>query len=134
MLILFLSELIIRSSFAMTQTLFLLYAFYVLQIGGPLTKGLLLQEDPALQLARIRWRYVTIALFICMVFASFPPWKADWQSWQEDSRNCLKLSVNPSCFIVCLWKLLNPFYSHVINGSFNAFRLLFLSIIKSQGL
>jgi MFS family permease len=59
----------------MTQTLLLVYAFYALQIGGAPTPGLLPQEDPALQLARIKWGYVMIALFICMIILSFPTGK-----------------------------------------------------------
>lgn len=74
-LFLLLSSLIMRSSFAMTQTLFLVYAFYVLQIGGTPDPTLLPQEDPALQLARMNWGYVMIALFICMIIFSFPTGK-----------------------------------------------------------
>ncbi|MCK4474296.1 MFS transporter [Candidatus Bathyarchaeota archaeon] len=74
-LFLLLSSLIVRFSFAMTQTLFLVYAFYVLKIGGPPDPTLLPQEDPALQLARMNWGYVMIALFICMIILSFPTGK-----------------------------------------------------------
>lgn len=52
MLLSFISELVMRSSIAMTQTLSLVYAFYVLQIGGAPTLGLPPQEDLVLQLAR----------------------------------------------------------------------------------
>jgi MFS family permease len=75
MLFLFLSELIIRSSSAMTQTLFLVYAFNVIQIGGPPNPELSPALDPALQLARIRWGYVMITLFICMIIFAFPSGK-----------------------------------------------------------
>jgi MFS family permease len=71
-LFLFFSELIVRFSFAMTQTLLLVYAFYVLQIGGPPNPLLSREQDPALQLARVQWGYVMIALFICMIILSFP--------------------------------------------------------------
>jgi len=64
-LFLFFSELIVRFSSAMTQVLFLVYAFYALQIGGATSPS-------ALQLARIRWGYVMIALFICMIISSYP--------------------------------------------------------------
>lgn len=69
---LFFVELIARSSFAMTQTLFLVYAFYVIQIGGTPNPLAALQADPALQLARVRWGYVMVALFMCMIILSFP--------------------------------------------------------------
>ncbi len=75
MLFLFFSELMMRSSFAMIQTLFLVYAFYVLQIGGAPTPGIPPQEDPALQLARIKWGYVMTALFLCMVISAIPAGK-----------------------------------------------------------
>jgi len=75
MLFLFISELITRSSQAMIQTLFLVYAFYVLQIGGTPTQGIPPQQDPALQLARLKWGYVMTALFICMVISAIPAGK-----------------------------------------------------------
>jgi len=76
MFFLFLSELILRFSFAMTQVLFLVYAFYVLQIGGtPQPQIFVPEEDPALQLARIKWGYIMIALFICMIILALPAGK-----------------------------------------------------------
>jgi DHA1 family multidrug resistance protein-like MFS transporter len=72
---LFFSQLIVQFSMSMTQTLFLVYAFYTLQIGGAPTPGLSPQEDPALQLARIQWGYIMIVLFICMIILAFPTGK-----------------------------------------------------------
>ncbi|MDH5460531.1 MAG: MFS transporter [Candidatus Bathyarchaeota archaeon] len=76
-LFLFFSTLIVRFSFAMTGTLFLVYAFYILQIGGTPNPALYPNpaDDPALQLARIEWGYIMIALFICMIILSFPTGK-----------------------------------------------------------
>jgi len=65
---LFFSTLITRFSFSMTGALFLVYAFYTLQIGGG-------TDYLALQLARERWGYIMIALFICMIILSFPTGK-----------------------------------------------------------
>jgi MFS family permease len=65
---LFFSTLITRFLFSMTGALFLVYAFYTLQIGGG-------TDYLALQLARERWGYVMIALFICMIILSFPTGK-----------------------------------------------------------
>lgn len=60
----------------MTQALFLVYAFNVIQIGGPPNPELYLPAlDPALQLARIRWGYVMITLFMCMIVFAFPSGK-----------------------------------------------------------
>ncbi|MEM3700409.1 MAG: MFS transporter [Candidatus Bathyarchaeia archaeon] len=73
MFFLFLSELTMRFSFSMIQVLFLVYAFYVLKIGGTPNPTLYRpQEDPALKQARIMWGYVMIALFICNIILSFP--------------------------------------------------------------
>ncbi|MEA2089401.1 MAG: MFS transporter, partial [Thermoproteota archaeon] len=74
-LFLFFSAMITRVSFAMCGPLFLVYAFYVLQIGGTPNPAISPQEDPALQLARANWGYVMIALFICMIITSFPTGK-----------------------------------------------------------
>jgi len=76
MFFLFLSELAVRFSFAMSQVLFLVYAFNVLQIGGtPHPELYAPEKDPALQLARIQWGYVMIVLFVCMVILAFPAGK-----------------------------------------------------------
>jgi MFS family permease len=75
MLFLFISELITCSSLAMIQTLFLVYAFHVLQIGGTPSPGLPPQEDPALQPARIKWGYLMTALFSCMLISALPAGK-----------------------------------------------------------
>ncbi len=72
-LYLFFSEMIMRTLVAMTQMLFLVYAFYVLQIGGtPLPELYTPQIDPALQIARVRWGYVMIVLFLTMIITSYP--------------------------------------------------------------
>ena len=69
----FFSELIMRFALTMTQVLFLVYAFNVLQIGGTPHPELYNSElDPALRIARINWGYVMTALFISMIILSFP--------------------------------------------------------------
>ncbi len=70
---LFVSEVIFRFAFSITQVLFLVYAFNVLQIGGTPHPELYGPEaDPALQLARVRWGYAMTELFMVMIFLSFP--------------------------------------------------------------
>jgi MFS family permease len=72
-LFLFFSTVIMRASFGMIMGLFLVYAFYVLQIGGAPQPQIYSPElDPALQQARVLWGYVMIALFLSMIVMSFP--------------------------------------------------------------
>ena len=69
---LFASSLIYRFAFTMTMPLLLVYAFYVLQIGGLPNLAIPAELDPALQLARERWGYANIALFVTMIILSVP--------------------------------------------------------------
>lgn len=69
---LFVSSLIVRFAFTMVMQLLLVYAFYVLQIGGPPNPAIPANLDPALQLARERWGYANIALFSSMIIMSVP--------------------------------------------------------------
>jgi MFS family permease len=72
-LFLFFSTVIMRISFAMIGGLFLIYAFYVLQIGGTPQPLIYSSElDPALQQARTLWGFVMVALFLTMIIMSFP--------------------------------------------------------------
>lgn len=72
-LFLFFSTIIMRVSFAMVGGLFLVYAFYVLRIGGtPLPEIYPPEMDPALQSARPLWGYVMVALFLSMIVMSLP--------------------------------------------------------------
>ncbi len=69
---LFVSSAIVRFAFTMVMPLLLVYAFYVLQIGGPPNPAILPSLDPALQLARERWGYANIVLFSSMIVMSVP--------------------------------------------------------------
>ncbi|MFX1598515.1 MAG: MFS transporter, partial [Promethearchaeota archaeon] len=69
---LLIASIIFRFAFSMAMTLFLVYAFYELQIGGTPNPMLRPEDDPALQLARIQWGYISIALFISMIILSLP--------------------------------------------------------------
>ncbi len=66
-------SLLARFSFALTGLYFLIYAIYVLQIGGSLTPGLV--PDPAIELAYIRWGLVLLVLFVTMIILAFPSGK-----------------------------------------------------------
>ncbi|UCH31826.1 MAG: MFS transporter [Candidatus Bathyarchaeota archaeon] len=70
---LFFTTIIMRTAFAMVMGLFLIYAFYVLQIGGAPQPQIYPPEmDPALQQARTLWGLVMIALFLSMIIMSYP--------------------------------------------------------------
>ncbi|UCB60133.1 MAG: MFS transporter [Candidatus Bathyarchaeota archaeon] len=70
---LFFSTILTRASFAMVMGLFLVYSFYVLQIGGAPQPHIYSPEtDPALLNARPLWGYVMIILFLSMIIASIP--------------------------------------------------------------
>ena len=72
-LFLFFSTIIMRAAFAMAMGFFLVYAFYVLQIGGvPQPQIYSPDMDPALQSARTLWGLVMIVLFLTMIVMSFP--------------------------------------------------------------
>jgi len=72
-LFLFFSTLIVRVAFAMIMGLFLIFAFYEIQIGGTPQPAIYTPAlDPALQYARTQWGYVMIALFLSMIILSFP--------------------------------------------------------------
>ncbi|MFX0067942.1 MAG: MFS transporter [Candidatus Hodarchaeota archaeon] len=69
---LLIASLIFRFSFSMIGVLTLVYAFYILQIGGTPNPALDPEQDPALQFARVSWGYVMIALSITMIILSLP--------------------------------------------------------------
>ncbi len=72
-LFLLFSTIIMQTSFAMVMGLFLVYAFYVLQIGGVPQPQIYSPElDPALQHARTLWGLVMIVVFLTMIVMSFP--------------------------------------------------------------
>ena len=72
-LFLFFSTIIMRVAFALIGGLFLIYAFYVLQIGGTPQPLIYASEmDPALQHARTLWGFVMVSLFLTMIIMSFP--------------------------------------------------------------
>jgi len=68
------TSLMARFSFALTGLYFIVYAIYVIQIGGgPPTPGL--HPDPILELAYMKWGFVMIALFMTMIILAFPSGK-----------------------------------------------------------
>ena len=68
------TSLMARFSFALTGLYFLVYAIYVIQIGGDLPTPSL-HPDPVLELAYMKWGFVMIALFMTMIILAFPSGK-----------------------------------------------------------
>jgi len=126
-LFLFFSELIVRFSFAMTQVLFLVYAFYVLKIGGA--------TDPsALQLARIQWGYVMIALFICMIILSYPVGKFLDKVGRKIPLIISNLLMIPAVFLFIFGNYSTLFISMPLAGlsmllGFSAYQTLFADLV-----
>jgi len=131
---LFSSELIIRFSFIMVQALFLIYAFYVLQIGGAPTPGLAPQEDPALKLARFNWGYVMIALFISMIVLSFPTGKLIDKVGRKTPLILSNLLMIPAILLFVYGNYLTLFIAMPLAGfgqllGFSAYQTLFADLV-----
>jgi len=133
-LFLFFSELIVRFSFAMTQILLLVYAFYVLQIGGTPNPLLPRELDPALQLARIQWGYVMTALFICMIVLSYPVGKLLDKVGRKIPLIISNLLMIPAIFLFILGNYSTLFISMPLVGfsmllGFSAYQTLFADLV-----
>jgi MFS family permease len=133
-LFLFFSELIVQFSFAMTQILLLVYAFYVLQIGGTPNPLLPRELDPALQLARIQWGYVMTALFICMIVLSFPVGKFLDKVGRKIPLIISNLLMIPAIFLFILGNYSTLFISMPLFGfsmllGFSAYQTLLADLV-----
>jgi len=131
---LFVSLLIVRFTFAMIMNLLLVYAFYVLEIGGPPNPTLPLQQDPALQLARERWGGVMIVLFISMIFFSFPiGWLID-KVGRKVPLILSSLLTIPSVLLFVYGNYLTLFVAVILWGlvqllGFSAYQTLFADLV-----
>ncbi|MBS7647599.1 MAG: hypothetical protein QXK93_01520 [Candidatus Bathyarchaeia archaeon] len=137
MFFLFLSEMITRSSFSMIQTLFLVYAFYELQIGGPLIQGMSPQADPALQLARIRWGYVMTALFICMVASAIPAGKLIGKTGRKIPLIAAHLITIPAMLLFVYGNYFTLFMAMPLAGlsmllGFSSYQSLFADLVSQE--
>ncbi|MCS7124202.1 MAG: MFS transporter [Candidatus Bathyarchaeota archaeon] len=137
MFFLFLSEMITRASFSMIQTLFLVYAFYVLQIGGPPTPGTPPQQDPALQIARIKWGYVMTVLFICMVFSAIPAGKLIDKAGRKKPLIVSHLMIAPAMLLFIYGSYPTLFIAMPIAGfsmllGFSAYQSLFADLVPQE--
>jgi MFS family permease len=131
---LFLSRLIIGSSFMMSHNLFLVYAFYVLQIGGPPNPNLPPEEDPALQLARANWGYVMIVLFVCMIILSYPVGKLIDKIGRKKPLVLAVLLLIPATLLFVYGNYSTLFIAFPLMGlcqllAFSAFQTLFADLV-----
>jgi len=113
---LFISNLIVRFSFAMVMNLFLVYGFYVIQIGGTPNPALPPQQDPALQLARERWGYIMIALFVSMIVLSIPTGKIIDKIGRKIPLVLSGLLMVPAVFIFVYGDYLALFIAMILAG------------------
>lgn len=133
-LFLLLSSLIMRFSFAMTQTLFLVYAFYELKIGGTPNPMLPPQEDPVLQIARMNWGYLMIALCICMIILSYPTGKLIDKIGRKIPLVLSGLLMIPAVLLFVYGNFLALFITMPILGltqllAFSAYQTLFADLV-----
>jgi MFS family permease len=136
MFFLFLSELTTRSSLSMIQTLFLVYAFYELKIGGTPTQGIP-QEDPALQLARIKWGYVMTALFICMVISAIPAGKLIDKAGRKIPLIISHFIIIPAMLLFIYGSYLTLFIAMPLAGfsmllGFSSYQSLFADLVPQE--
>jgi MFS family permease len=134
-LFLFFSTIIMRTSFMMAEGLLLVYAFYVLQIGGAPQPQIYPPDlDPALQYARILWGYVMIGLFLSMIAMSFPVGKLLDKAGRKIPLIMSGLLVIPSILLFIFGNYLTLFIAIPIFGlaqllGFSAFQALFADLV-----
>jgi MFS family permease len=134
-LFLFFSTIIVRASFSMVMALFLVYAFYGLQIGGAPQPQIYPPEmDPALQQARILWGYVMIALFLTMIVMSFPVGKLLDKVGRKIPLILSGLLIIPSILLFIYGNYLTLFIAMPLIGlaqllGFSAYQTLFADLV-----
>ncbi len=134
-LFLFFSALIVRAAFSMIMGLFLVYAFYELQIGGTPQPAIYTPElDPALQLARTQWGYVMIALFLSMIALSFPVGKLLDKAGRKIPLILSSLLIVPSILLFIYGSYSTLFIAMPIIGltqllGFSAYHALFADLV-----
>jgi MFS family permease len=131
---LFFSELIARSAMAMAQMLFLVYAFYVLKIGGTPNLAMAPELDPALQQARIMWGYVMTVLFMSMIALSFPVGKLLDKAGRRIPLIISNLLVIPSTLILIYGNYLTLYIALPLMGfsallTFSSYQALFADLV-----
>jgi len=134
-LFLFFSALIVRAAFAMVMGLFLVYAFYELQIGGTPQLAIYTPElDPALQFVRAQWGYVMIALFLAMIVLSFPVGKLLDKAGRKIPLIMSSIAIIPAILLFIYGDYLTLFIAMPLVGfsqllGFSAYQALFADLV-----
>jgi MFS family permease len=133
-LFLFISTLISLFSFSMVYELFLVYAFYNLNIGGIPNPSLPPQLDPALQLARVRWGYIMTALFATMVIMSLPVGKLIDKINRKKPLIFASLITIPAIFLIVYGNYSTLYYAMILFGigqllGYSASQTLFADLV-----
>jgi len=131
---LFIASLIYRFSFTLTGPFILVYAFYVMQIGGAPDPSLPSDVDPALHLARERWGYVNIALFLSMILLSLPIGQVIDKIGRKKPLIVSGFITLPAIFLFIYGDYLTLFISMILLGAggllgFSAFQALFADLV-----
>jgi len=131
---LFISSLIARFTFTMTGPFLLVYAFYVMQIGGAPDPSLPSNVDPALQLARERWGYINIVLFVSMILLSLPIGQVIDKIGRKKPLVFSGVLMIPAVFLFLYGNYLMLFISVIMWGAgqllgFSAFQALFADLV-----
>ena len=136
-LFLFFSSLITRASFSMVNALFLVYAFYELKIGGTPNPLLPAEQDPALQLARQRWGYLSIFLSICMIILAYPSGKIIDKIGRKASLLIATSLIIPSVFLFVYGNYQLLFFAMPLLGitqllGFSSYQTLFADLVPQM--
>jgi len=134
MFFLFISSLIARFTYTMTGPFLLIYTFYVIQIGGAPDPNLPSNLDPALRLARERWGYVNIVLFISMILLSIPIGQIIDKIGRKKPLVFSGIITLPAIFLFLYGNYLTLFISVIVWGvgqllGFSAFQALFADLV-----
>jgi MFS family permease len=129
------TSLMARFSFAMSGLYFLVYAIYVLQIGGVPTLGL--DPDPAIELAYIKWGLVMIALFATMIVLAFPSGKLIDKVGRKIPLLLSTLLIAPSILLFLYGSYETLFIVMPLVGfsqllAFSAFQALFADLVPQE--
>ncbi len=128
-------SLLARFSFALTGLYFLIYAIYVLQIGGSPTPGLV--PDPAIELAYIRWGLVLLVLFVTMIILAFPSGKLIDKLGRKIPLLLSTVLIPPSVLIFLYGNYATLFIVMPLVGfsqllAFSAFQALFADLVPQE--